>query len=293
MKRVVLIIFLALSCLAASAQSVPSLLIPSDASSPLASTVLFADGHAYESNTAAVVFAGHPYSAWGSYLNWAPDAVATTSFGGGLSASIGKKLALGLSYRTSRDQSYDVVNSSGLVSGTFTPKDMILTLGVSYKISPSVGAGVKLCRVSSAIGKEAEGSAYCADVTAFYRKDAIDISAGFFNLGSKISWGGESYPLPAIVKCGAAYRVAAFRAGVEAEYLLSGVFGASAGVEYSYSGFITARAGYHLGGKNGGLPSYASFGLGAAFAGVSLNAAYLFASPTLGGSWTVGLGYSF
>lgn len=59
------------------------------------------------------------------------------------------------------------------------------------------------------------------------------------------------------------------------------------------SGIAFLRAGYHYGTQDKGLPSFASAGLGLKFAGVELNAAYLFASEALGGTMTFGLGYSF
>lgn len=59
------------------------------------------------------------------------------------------------------------------------------------------------------------------------------------------------------------------------------------------SGIAFLRAGYHYGTRDKGLPSFASTGLGLKFAGVELNAAYLFASEALGGTMTFGLGYSF
>ncbi len=80
---------------------------------------------------------------------------------------------------------------------------------------------------------------------------------------------------------------------VDADYYLSGDITAASGAEYSFKNFIFLRAGYHYGSKDKGLPSFASAGLGVKFAGVQLNAAYLLASETLGGSLMIGLGYSF
>ncbi len=68
-------------------------------------------------------------------------------------------------------------------------------------------------------------------------------------------------------------------------------------VEFLYfsgvSGIAFLRVGYHYSTQDKGLPSFASAGLGLKFAGVELNAAYLFASEALGNTMTFGLGYSF
>ena len=83
------------------------------------------------------------------------------------------------------------------------------------------------------------------------------------------------------------------KAAAEFAYLFEGAFGASLGAEYCYADIVSARAGYHLGSKDKGLPSYASIGLGAKYFGVGLNLAYLLASDTIGGSFLAGLSYSF
>lgn len=275
------------------AQSVPSLLVPADAAAVVASTVLFSEGRAFESNAAAAALSPSKYSAWAGVSSWAPATAGTFIAGGGASVRLGGKFALGASFKSFKDKPYDIVSASGSVSGSFAPSDQLISIGASYGLLPGLGAGLVLRMVSSAIAPSMKGSAFCADLTAYYSKGALSAGAGIYNIGSKIDWGGDSYSLPAVVKAGAAYSVAGLKAGAEAEYLLDGAFGASFGAEYLIAGIVPVRAGYHYGNKEKGLASYASLGLGARIAGVSLDLSYLLASQTLGGSILVALSYSF
>ena len=68
---------------------------------------------------------------------------------------------------------------------------------------------------------------------------------------------------------------------------------AGLGLEYGIADIAFVRAGYHYGDAAKALPSYASLGLGAQFAGVSLDLAFLTASESLGNTLLFGLGYSF
>ena len=75
-------------------------------------------------------------------------------------------------------------------------------------------------------------------------------------------------------------------------YLFAGALGAAAGVEYGFKDMIFARAGFHYGSASLGLPTYASLGLGAKFAGVTLDAAYLLVG-NLSNSLMFTVGYGF
>ncbi len=293
MKKIIVSIAFLAAGLFSQAQVLPSLLIPFDASSPAASVVMPSEGASSEANDAAVVLLPAHYNAWAGFSSWAPAAVACNILSAGASARIGDKMAFGLSYRSFKDQPYEIKNSTGSGTTMYSPADMFLSLSFSYATTDKLGLGMKLRYVTSAIGPELKGTAFCADLSAYYKNGCWSAGAGLFNIGSKIDWGADKYSLPAVAKAGAAYELGAFKAGMEAEYLLEGAFGASAAAEYCIAGIASAKAGYHYGNKEKGLASFASAGLGVKYFGVSLNAAYLFASETLGGSWMVGLGYSF
>ena len=63
-------------------------------------------------------------------------------------------------------------------------------------------------------------------------------------------------------------------------------------MEYGYDGLVFARAGYHYGGDSL-VPTFASAGLGLKIGEFTLDAAYLFASDILGGTFSVGVGVRF
>ena len=70
---------------------------------------------------------------------------------------------------------------------------------------------------------------------------------------------------------------------------------AGAGCEYSFNEMVFARVGYHYGDAVNVVPSYASFGLGLKFFGVTLDAAYLVADSTspMRNTMMFGIGYRF
>ena len=55
---------------------------------------------------------------------------------------------------------------------------------------------------------------------------------------------------------------------------------------------ISVRAGYRYGAEHV-IPSFASVGVGAKFAGIKIDAAYLFANEVIGNTTAVSLGYCF
>lgn len=293
MKRALLFSVLIAASLVMRAQSVPSLLVPGDASGTIAPTVLFNADKAFENNPAAAAFAPKRIGAWGGFAVWAPATAGTSIYGGGASMRFGDKFAAALSYKSLSDRPYEIVSVSGSVTGTFTPKDNIISMGAAYRVLPELSAGLMLHYVTSEIGVDMKGSAICADLSVYYTKEALTAGASVRNLGGKINWGGDSYALPLTASAGAAYSIAGLKAGLELSYLFEGAFGAGLGAEYTVMDIATIRAGYHLGDKAKGLASFASLGLGAGFAGVSLDVAYLLASDTLGGSLMLSLGYSF
>lgn len=68
---------------------------------------------------------------------------------------------------------------------------------------------------------------------------------------------------------------------------------AAAGARYAFRDMVSVRTGYHFGTDKSPLPSYLSVGLGVKFFGVHLDFAYHLANELLGGSFKIGLGYSF
>ena len=126
----------------------------------------------------------------------------------------------------------------------------------------------------------------------------FEFAAGASALGGKVqSESTGDFSLPAAITIGGGYtakfaEVHAITARIKADRYFSGPIAAGFGFEYGYDGLAFARAGYHYGGDSI-VPSFASAGLGLKIGEFTLDAAYLFASDILGGTFSVGVGVRF
>ena len=281
---------------AVSAQALPSMLAGTDAAAVSMggiSAALPAGAFAIDNNSAALAQASGTFDAALSYAKWAPQSADATLAGLGAYYKLNDQIAFGLSGKLYLDRPYDIVGVTGVPAGTFAPKDIIVALGASYAINPELSLGATGRMIASSIGPEASGTAFCADIMANYVLGSVNIAAGVCNLGSKISYGADSYALPALVKAAGSWSAAGFTAGAEVDYLLSGAVMAGIGVEYGLWDIVFIRGGFHYGDQTKALPMYASAGLGLKFAGIHLDAAFLTASKTLGNTLMLSLGYAF
>ena len=268
-------------CITVFAQSVPALLIPTDARSLAMGGV------------SSVIEAEH-LDVRATYSSWAPSTASNTIAGLDAYIPLAGKFSIFVGGNMFMDKPYSEYDSQGILKGEFTPKDLIVSLGGEYRVNTALSFGLKGRFISSSLAKDAKGSAFCADLFATYRTEAFDATLSLCNLGSKIDYGKGSYSLPALVKAFGGYRIIkGLTASLELDYLFNGAFMAGVGAEYWIADIVALRAGYHYGDREKALPSFASLGIGAKFAGVSINATYLTASPTLGNTLMIGLGYNF
>ncbi len=268
-------------CITASAQSVPALLIPADARSLAMGAV------------SSAIEAEH-LDVRATYSSWAPSAAANTIAGLDAYIPIAGKFSISVEGNMFIDKPYSEYDSQGIFKGEFTPKDLIVSLGGEYRVNAALSFGLKGRYVSSSLAKEAKGSAFCADLFATYRAGAFDATLSLCNIGTGIDYGRGSYSLPALVKAFGGYRIVeGLTAALELDYLFNGAFMAGVGAEYWIADIVAIRAGYHYGDQAKALPSFASLGIGVKFAGVTISAAYLTASRTLGNTLMIGLGYNF
>ena len=136
-------------------------------------------------------------------------------------------------------------------------------------------------------------TAFAGDIAFNYLKDGLTLGVKAADLGTKYSFGSTAYSLPMRVVAGGSYRLApteqhAVTFGADLGYILPQeykAFTAAIGTEYAFNQMIFARAGYHF--SSAVAPRFASFGLGFAFHGIGLDAAYLL-GPS-GNAWTAGL----
>ena len=268
--------------LGAAAQSVPSLLIPTDSRS------LAMGGVARPLTNSSA------QDAPGFFGLWAPNNIKSTMTGGDVSVCLGRSVLLTLEGKAFLDTPYEETGDQGNVKNTFRPYDFNIALGGAYFISDWFYAGMKLRAVTSFLSNKGKGSAFCGDIFAGYGGDKWSASLAGRNLGTKIDYGSGAHALPALVAVNGEYRpLEGLKAGAEVDYLFSGALMAAAGVEYGFADMVFARAGFHYGDPAKALPTFASAGIGGKFMGIRLDATILFLSETLGNSFLVSLGYAF
>ena len=277
------------------AQALQVMNIPADARTAGlagAGAALDADAFVSARNVSAAALSDGTAAVGLDYNLWAPGGASLGIAGAGGFMRFGRT-AVALDARFFGAKPYDIISGVSKVIGTYKPRDIMAGIGVAYRIADPLSVGVTARFVSSDIAEKAKGTAFCADVNLSYSAGAFNAAAGVANLGSKISYGGPSYALPAMAKAGEAYSAAGLTASFEADYLFSGALMAGLGVEYCIADIVSVRAGYHYGDPAGAIPSYASLGLGAAFSGFSLDLAFITASDIIGNTLVFGAAYSF
>lgn len=217
-----------------------------------------------------------------SFMKWAPKSVNNTILGASAYYQLKDRYEVNLEFRQNSGQQYNITDPLGTITGQYKPKDMIAGLGFTCKITDFLAVGVKGRYMSANLGEELTISGFGIDAGVQYFSDALTVEFGAANLGSEV----------ALAKVDGSYSIAGITASAEVDYMFAGALMAAAGVEYSIKDIAFVRAGYHYGADTA-LPSFATVGAGARFAGVSINAAFLIGSEGVGNTLMFGLGYSF
>lgn len=280
--------------MASSAQTLPSLLVPSDAAGlGTASANVAATPTAYqvENNVAGMSFSPSRFSAGVSYGMWQPAYASDKVISAGAMWRSEKRLAIGLSFKYFAQPSYDITTESGNASreGSYTPKEFNAAVGVSYRIVDFLSLGLSARLTKSDIAPETSSNVFGVDAGVFFQKNNIRAGISANNLGSKVKYGENTYSQPSLVKAGAGYTIglgaSSIAVNAEADVLFSGGFMAGLGAEYSFDDLVFVRAGYHYGDDKKAIPSYGSLGAGVKFFGVRLDVAYLVGSQVLKTVW--------
>lgn len=296
MKRIIIIALCALG-INANAQTMQFLNVNQDAAaSAVAGTGVGrpADAFALENNMAAASLSTSEFAAEIGYGMWQPNTSKTGVVSAAGYLQLNDKVALGAAFKNFSEAEYSITSADGRNTGSFKPSEMAAGLGVSFKVSEGFAIGLNAKFASSTIAESAKASSVAADLSLAYAGNGLQAGLAVCNIGGKVDYGAETkYSLPSIAKAGAAYTIAGLTASAELDFLFSGGLMAGLGAEYWVKDIVAVRAGFHYGDSAKAIPTYASAGLGFNLAGVKLNAAYLLASDTLGGSMMFGLGYSF
>lgn len=251
-----------------------------------------ADAYAIENNMAAASLSESTMDVALGYAIWNPQNVKTGIISASGFYKFGEKFSLGVGFKNFTEPSYDITSAEGRIGSSYTPKEMAVSVGASYRIIPSLSVGLDVKYASSALAENAKASSVAADISLAFSSKGFTAGLSANNIGSKPKYGEYSYSLPMMFKGGVGYSIAGFTASAEADYIMNSGFMAGIGAEYLIVNIVAVRAGYHYGAEKT-IPSYASVGLGVKFIGIELNATYLLASKTLGNTLLFGLGYSF
>lgn len=168
--------------------------------------------------------------------------------------------------------------------GRFGASDMMLGVSYGKRLTEwGVGVGMTGKFIRQSIG-EYSASAYAADVGALYRfaGSPVSVGASLTNLGTKVRFIEQGYPLPLTVRLGAAYGMTArfphaltaqvdlprdnapaLRLGME--YLGFGPFALRAGYRTTTAAQRTAALGKALGSEAPGLAEFYGMFMGAGF----------------------------
>lgn len=250
------------------------------------------------SNAAAIPFSDSKFDASVGYTMWQPSAVKANIVNFGAAYNVKNKFGLALGFMYGMNQPYDITNDGGAVKGQYTPTDMRINAGLSWRFLPILSLGVNVEYASNTLAKDHLDGAFNADVYLMTKISGLKATVGVANLGTGItSSNGVKFSLPAHASVGLGYemnfaQIHDIDLALDADYFFKGGFAASLGAEYTFNDLASVRAGYHYGGK-AVIPSYASVGAGVKFVGIKLDVAYLIASGAMKNTLAVGLGYSF
>lgn len=284
-------------------------------------TVMEATQFAMWNNIAATALDDRTLQVGAAYSLWQPSytsnhVAAVAGYG-----RVARFMTVSASVKYFSNKPYDVTDGvTGAVTGSFTPMDLQAGVGLGFRILPILSLGANVNYVYSDIGGPKKGGAVSADFGALLDLRFLRVGLTFANIGSKLDYGGAAaYGLPANVKLGVG---TIQRFGPEDKHAVavtseSGMvfeqkaFFTGLSAQYEYNDFVRVGLGYHYGNQDKQVTgSYASFGAGIKFLGISVNAAYILGfkqasdisspveslynlSAPISNTFSVGIGYEF
>ena len=251
-------------------------------------------------NVAAVPFSGKSADFAVGYTLWQPSYLVSNVITAGGAYNLDGKFGFSLGMTYGSWPEYDIFNETGVGKGTFSPSDIQVRAGASWRFLPFLSAGVNLGYASSSLAEDVAYGAFVSDVFLMSKLADCKVSLGVANLGSAVvSASGDRFSLPSSMVLGVGYdKLLADTHNVEfavdMDYYFDGALAVSACAEYSYKDIFSVCTGYRYGGSSL-LPSYLSVGAGAGFYGVRLDVAYVIpvSDSPLSNTLSLQLGYSF
>lgn len=249
-------------------------------------------------NSAAMGFNTNRFGIAADYAQWAPGALGSERMAIASCVALGSKLHLSLAALYSKGASYEMFDDKGVSAGEFQMSDMMGAIGLSLLLSPQFSVGVNARYASQQLYEEGGLSSVLADLYLMYKVSMFQFSAGARSLGpSQEDASSLKFGAPSSANLAAWAEIPAsahsFGIGLNSDVFFNGGVSVSAGAEYSFNKMVFVRGGYQYATDKAPIPSYASAGLGLKIAGITLDASYVLASKTVGGSFNVALGCRF
>ncbi|MCR5709543.1 MAG: PorV/PorQ family protein [Bacteroidales bacterium] len=225
-----------------------------------------------------------------SYGQWAPAGMKYGALQAGGFFAATDNLGIRLDYRNNMFSAFDVIDANGNLSGTVKPSEQRILAGVSLRFADKFFIDVDAKYLMADLGS-GKSSCFGGDLGVSLHENGMTVGLKLADLGTKYSFGHDAYSLPMRVQAGGSYKmefasVHALTLGADLGYILPEEyhsFVAAAGLEYAFNQLVFVRAGYRY--ATAVAPSFASFGLGFAFKGIGLDAAYLLGPVS--NAWTL------
>lgn len=185
-------------------------------------------------------------------------------------------------------------NASATPLGEYGVYDVSFALAFARYVVPNVSVGVSVKSILERIDEvSAKGVAFDVGIYHISRIEGVKLAAVAGNLGPRMKFDSEEFPLPAYGKIGGSYEraIPALDGGILAS--LDIMFPNDddvrehLGAEYNYQRMLFLRAGYKAGYDSQG----ATFGLGVNYRSVSIDYAWMLVKNDLGDSHRIGLGF--
>jgi len=231
---------------------------------------------------------------------WAPSLSFSMHANVGIACKISPRVGLSAGYAWQGGTMLDQLDEYGQPAGSFFPQDHLAALGLGIGLGEHFSVGVNVRHALQKVTEKERFSGFSGDLFAMYEPNGrLRFTAGVSTLGARLhSSDGASFRQPASAKAGACWSVPFTDAHIlsltaDADYYFSGKYSAAAGVEYAWNSTVFVRGGYRYASPGCVIPSHLGLGLGVNIFGFHLDISYLTASPSLGNTFSAGLGYRF
>lgn len=252
-----------------------------------------------------IIFDSTVLDAQAGYMLYSPGTESSSYISIDADYRIGEKALVSVTGIYGMGKEYEMYNTSGLMTGTYKPGQMLIQAGGGYRFMKQLAAMVNLKYMRENLSPEAAYGSFAADIAIDGRfnlssSSEITAEAGVFNIGTGVtSASGVKFDIPSSIRLGAGY-IGNFGNGhqmrvlAQMDYYLAGSTSAALAAQMKIADLVSIRAGYRYGGKSV-LPSFASVGAGIKLMGVKLDAAYLIGSKDspIANTFALSLGYTF